>query len=96
MEIKSQVLVDVAQDLICDVCRSKTRILGYGLQYGKLEARWSYGSQHDGEHYRVHLCEPCFFRVLSGLRRERMLNGMFDEDLPFAPEDFGLVSRDNY
>lgn len=55
MEIKSQALVDVAQDLICDICRSKTRILGYGLQYGKLEARWSYGSQHDGEHYRVHL-----------------------------------------
>ncbi|WP_258056343.1 hypothetical protein [Pseudomonas aeruginosa] len=58
--------------------------------------RQQYGSPHDGQHYRVHLCEPCFFRVLSGLRRERMVNGMFDDDQPFASEDFGLVSKDNY
>ena len=61
MEIKSQALVDVVEDVICDVCRSGARIPGYGLQYGKLEAQWGYGSQHDGKHYRVHLCEPCFF-----------------------------------
>lgn len=88
MEIKSQALVDVVQDVICDVCRTDTRIPGYGPQYGKLEAQWRYGSQHDGEHYRVDLCEPCFFRVLNGLRRERMVNGMFDDDQPFASEDF--------
>ncbi|MBJ2258907.1 MULTISPECIES: hypothetical protein [Pseudomonadaceae] len=57
MEIKSQALVDVVEDVICDVCRSGTSIPGYGPQYGKLEAQWGYGSQHDGEHYRVHLCE---------------------------------------
>src|SRR3546814_1584323 len=60
-------------DWSSDVCSSDlsgTRVPGYGLQHGKLEAQWGYGSQHDGEHYRVHLCEPCFFRVLSGLRRE--------------------------
>ena len=96
MEIKSQALVDVVEDVICDVCRSGTSIPGYGSQYGKLEAQWGYGSQHDGEHYRVDLCEPCFFRVLSALRRERMVNGMFDDDQPFASEDFGLVSKDNY
>src|SRR3546814_10608037 len=84
MEIKSQALVDVVEDVICDVCQSGTRVPGYGLQHGKLEAQWGYGSQHDGEHYRVHLCEPCFFRVLSGLRRERMVNGMFDDDQPFS------------
>jgi len=49
-----------------------------------------------GSTTRVHLCEPCFFRVLSGLRRERMVNGMFDDDQPFASENFGLVSKDNY
>jgi hypothetical protein len=96
MEIKSQALVDVVEDVICDVCRSGTRTPGYGPQYGKLEAQWGYGSQHDGQHYRVRLCEPCFFRVLSGLRRERMVNGMFDDDQSFASEDFGLVSKDNY
>ncbi|MDI4167433.1 hypothetical protein QK414_31250, partial [Pseudomonas aeruginosa] len=34
--------------------------------------------------------------LVSGLRRERMVNGMFDDDQPFASEDFGLVSKDNY
>ena len=96
MEIKSQALVDVVEDVICDVCRSGTSIPGYGPQYGKLEAQWGYGSRHDGQHYRVHLCEPCFFRVLSGLRRERMVNGMFEDEQPFSSEDFGLASKGNY
>ena len=96
MDIKAQALVDVVEDVICDVCGSRTRIPGYGLQYGKLEAQWGYGSAHDGEHYRVQLCETCFFRVLSGLRRERMVNGMFDDEQPFSSEDFGLVSKGNY
>ena len=43
MEIKSQALVDVVEGVICDVCRSGTRIPGYGPQYGKLEAQWGYG-----------------------------------------------------
>jgi hypothetical protein len=96
MEIKSQALVDVVDDVICDVCRTGTRIPGYGLQYGKLEAQWGYGSKHDGEHYRVHLWELCFFRVLSGLRRERMINGMFDDKQPFSSDNFDLVSNGNY
>jgi len=61
-----------------------------------LKPNGGYGSQHDGEQYQVHLCEPCFFRVLSGLRRERMVNGMFDDEQPFFTEDFGLVSNGNY
>jgi len=96
MEIKSQALVNVVEDVICDVCCSGTRIPGYGLQYGKLEAQWGYGTQHDGEHYRVHLCEHCFFRVLSGLRRKRMVNGMFDDAQPFSSARFGLVSQAHY
>jgi len=96
MEIKTLASVDVVEDVICDVCRSSTRTPGYGLQYGKLEAQWGYGAQHDGEHYRVHLCEPCFFRVLSGLRRERMVNGMFDDDKPFSADGFGLIGADNF
>lgn len=96
MEIKTSALVDVVEDVICDVCRSGTRIPGYGLQYGKLEARWGYGARHDGEQYRVHLCEQCFFSVLGLLRRERMVNGMFDDDAPFTSDEFGLISRGNY
>lgn len=96
MEIKSHASVAVVVDVICDVCCSSTSIPGYGLQYARLEAQWGYGAQHDGEHYRVHLCESCFFRVLSGLRRERMVNGMFDDDQPFSNHRFGLITTGNY
>ena len=96
MEIKTQASVDAVADVVCDVCNSSTRIPDYGLQYGSLEAQWGYGSKHDGEHYRVHLCEPCFFGVLGGLRRQRMVNVMFDENEPHPDERFGLVSTGNY
>lgn len=96
VEIRTSALVDVVEDIICDVCSTGTRISGYGLQYGTLEARWGYGAQHDGEHYRVHLCEPCFFRLLGLLRRERMVSRMFEDDAPFTLDAFGLISRGNY
>lgn len=53
-----------------------------------------YGSKHDGERYEVHLCEFCFFRTLSALRRERMVNTMFDEEPDTTEGEFGLVRRD--
>ena len=84
-----------ANDVLCDVCGDSTRVEGYGLQFGTLCASWGYGSTHDGERYEVHLCEHCFFRTLSGLRRERMVNFMFsdaDQDL----SDFGRVARDDF
>lgn len=65
------------------------------IQFGTLRASWGYGSTHDGERYEVHLCEPCFFRTISGLRRERMVNTMFsdkDQDLG----DFGRIARDDF
>jgi hypothetical protein len=48
------------RDIRCEVCGGDTRVPGYGQQFGTLHARWGYGSQHDGERYRVHLCESCF------------------------------------
>jgi len=93
MEIKSPAMVEVVEDVICDVCRSGTRIPDYGLQYGRLEAQWGYGSQHDGEHYRVHLCEPCFFRVLSGLRRERMVMVCSMMSSHFPPKTLAWSAR---
>lgn len=49
-------------DVFCDVCGGATRTPGYGQQFGTLQARWGYGSAHDGERYHVRLCEACFFR----------------------------------
>lgn len=45
-----------------------------------LRANWCYGSAHDGERYEIRLCEPCFFRTLLGLRRDRMVNFMFSDE----------------
>lgn len=80
-------------DVVCDVCCAAMRE-GSGLQFGTLRASWGAGSVHDGERYEVHLCEPCFFRGLAGLKRDRMVNTMFssgDEDL----SNFGLVARED-
>lgn len=87
--------VESVSDVLCDICGDSTRIEGYGLQFGTLRASWGFGSAHDGERYEVHLCEPCFFRTLAGLRRDRMVNTMFsdeDEDL----SNFGRVARDDF
>ncbi|HFS8929186.1 TPA: hypothetical protein ACH1VU_006468 [Pseudomonas aeruginosa] len=37
--------------------------------------------------YEVRLCELCFFRTLSNLRRERMVNTMFDEELDTTEDE---------
>ena len=95
MRVTAMELDEPANDVLCDVCGDSTRVEGYGLQFGALRASWGYGSAHDGEHYEVHLCEQCFFRTLSGLRRERIVNFMFsdaDQDL----SDFGRVARDDF
>ncbi len=87
MKITAMEQTESVRDVLCDVCGDSTRVEGYGLQFGTLRASWGYGSSHDGERYEVHLCEPCFFRVLSGLRRERMVSFMFgDEDQELVSE----------
>lgn len=83
-------------DILCDVCDANIRVTGYGSQFGRLEALWGYGSQHDGERYRVHLCETCFFGALSYLRQERRINGLFDEVPPADDPSFGRVATDDY
>jgi hypothetical protein len=69
---------------------------GYGVQYGTLQAHWGYGARHEGERYEVHLCESCFFEVLSHLRHERKVNTLFDAQADSVSDEFGLVRRDNF
>jgi len=80
----------------CAVCGSDTRVPGYGQQFGTLLARWGYGSQHDGERYQVHLCEPCFFQTLAYLRQERRIHTLFDDEQPTDDQVFGRVVRDDF
>lgn len=94
MKITAMEQSESVSDVLCDVCGCSTRVEGYGLQFGTLHASWGYGSTHDGERYEVHLCELCFFRTISGLRRERMVNFMFSDESQDL-SDFGLVARDD-
>jgi hypothetical protein len=83
-------------DIHCDVCGSNTRVPGYGQQFGTLQALWGYGSQHDGELYRVHLCESCFFQTLAYLREQRRINSLFDDEQPADDQEFGRIARNKF
>ena len=89
---------DSCPDIHCDVCGSSTRVLGHGQQFGTLQAHWGAGSNHGGERYEVHLCEPCFFLALATLRQEHRIQHLFDETEPdtTAADEFGLVARDDF
>jgi len=76
----------------CDLCECDTRVPGHGQQAGVLQAYWGSGAQHEGEHYRVRLCETCFFLVLLYVRQEREIQRLFEDD-PLDDSPFGLVSR---
>lgn len=95
MKITAMEQAKSISEVLCDICGDSTRVEGQGLQFGTLRASWGCGSAHDGERYEVHLCEPCFFRTLLGLKRERMVNFMFsDEDQDLG--DFGRVAHDDF
>tara|TARA_R110002126_G_scaffold249730_1_gene392601 strand:- start:2 stop:292 length:291 start_codon:yes stop_codon:yes gene_type:complete len=88
--------IESQSDIRCDVCDVSTRVPGYGSQFGRLEALWGYGSRHDGERYRVHLCEMCFFNALAHLRQERRISRLFDEVQPADDPSFGRLATDDY
>ena len=99
MKVTEEKMVTVTMDVLCDVCSSSTTPPGGSAQYGTLTAHWGYGSKHDGERYEVHLCEQCFFSALSALRRQRMVEHMFDEQSGKTDEPdavFGQVEQGNY
>lgn len=92
MKIIGSVGTEGVSEVKCDVCSRSTRLDCGGLQFGTLQARWGFGTQHNGEHYEIHLCEGCFFGTTAYLRKERQLQNLFAETDEFAtPYDFGLV-----
>ncbi len=99
MKIIEEKLSPVITDVLCDDCSCATTPPGGSPEFGVLSALWGYGSEHDGERYEIHLCESCFFATLSNLRRQRMVEHMFDDAANQAGESgapFGLVERGNY
>lgn len=93
MRVRGTAMVESVVDVLCDVCGRSTITEG-GPEYGTLEAHWGFGSaKHDGERYRVDLCEACFFGALGSLRRQRMVQGLYTEEEPTDHSKFGLISR---
>ncbi|MDM5076628.1 hypothetical protein OB931_09595 [Aeromonas media] len=91
MLVKGIVPTEQVIDILCDVCGRSTKTNFGTNEYGSLSADFGYGSQHhDGERYKVHLCEGCFFGVLATVREMHRGNHMFDDDYEAAnPEKFG-------
>ena len=58
--------------------------------------RWGYGSRHGGERYRIYLCEICFFQALAGLRQERRISRLFDDEQSADDLTFGRIAQDNF
>ena len=75
MKIMTTKEVEVIADIQCDAChKSTTPHMNqnlYNPQFGALTAKWGYGSKRDGTAYEVHLCEECFFTVLSQIKNMR-------------------------
>lgn len=88
--------VETVIDIRCDVCSASTKVDVGGLQFGTLQAHWGYGTTHDGQRYKLHLCESCFFQTVVYLKQERRTQHMFSADAPELHDDFGLVAKDDY
>lgn len=81
MKIMTPQTIEVISDVVCDVCgNSTTKEKGYAPEFATLQADWGYSSDHDGEHYEIHLCEGCFFSTLATLKEQHRANHMFSED----------------
>lgn len=97
MKITGRIETEVVTDVKCDICTRSTRVDAGGLQFATLNAKWGFGTRHDGEHYEFHLCEGCFFGTVAYFRQERRVQDLFDEtEQPAATDDFGLVKKDDF
>ena len=91
MRVTAMVPVETVVKILCDVCGREAGPECGQPEFGTLSAQWGYGSSHDGESYRVDLCEKCFFGVLADIKRSRGEEALTSDD--GGGKDFGLVSR---
>lgn len=64
-------------DVVCDRCNQSTLSARGELLFASLNAGRGQGSDHPGEAYELHLCVPCVFALLAGLKRDRWTLTMF-------------------
>lgn len=96
MKITGPVETEAVIDVRCDVCDSTTRLANGNLQYGMLQAHWGYDALHDGERYKVLLCESCLFAIIANLKQERRTVNLFEENQQQFEENFGLSAEDDF
>ncbi|MCS8129952.1 hypothetical protein N1E91_12085 [Pseudomonas aeruginosa] len=77
-------------EVLCDRCGQSTRASNGELQFASLNVSWGQGAKHAGEAYELHLCEPCFFGQLAGLKRDRWTLAMFTSEADAIREDAGF------
>lgn len=96
MKIIGKAEIETVVDVLCDACASSTRIKTGANVYGVVYARWGYGAAHDGERYKLHRCEDCFFRMIAYIKQERRCHTLFAEDGPDINENLGLITKDDH
>jgi len=70
MKETGQVTIEAVVKITCDRCgkacpQGECSPLG---EYAELHAHWGYDSQHDMQHYELHICESCFFDVIKDFK----------------------------
>ena len=64
-----EAITKVIDYIICDSCgeNCKQKMSEYS-EYATLYADWGYWSDSDGQSYKLHLCEKCFYDVLGHIK----------------------------
>ncbi|KFE43858.1 hypothetical protein [Pseudomonas syringae] len=96
MKITGKVEIEAVTDVVCDVCQLTTKVPNGGLEFATMQARWGYGTKHDGERYEIHLCEGCFFQAVAYLKQERRSQALFSVKGGIVENDFGLTAKDDF
>ena len=92
MKRTEQVSPSAITNVVCDRCNQSCNQVA---EYGLLSASWGAGAMHAGENYELHLCEPCFFVLVSAIKRERWTLSMFTEDGDALLADMNFGQVDN-
>lgn len=96
--MKMRAKVDAYEDVgfICDVCALSVFYEDNDVR-ASLSAIFGYGSEEDGNEYRLELCPSCFRFALAELKNMRRSRLMFDKNVSIDelyPSNFGLVRKD--
>ena len=83
MHSLKETLCKTLDDIFCDICGGSCKKMiddeAFNIESACLSANWGYGSQSDGETYRIDICEGCFQKTIGFLNNNRTV------EPPLAP-----------